>query len=163
MRRPDWAGHPLGAHGWTAGKKAVSAYLIRSRPSGRKINSRACCYCRAGGRAVTGAQHNIYTAGWTHIHMTLAHIYLHMKGEQTLRRVRIHTHRGETGWTNDKGRLDPHLQSMVSLKLTRQQNQQVALLCLVVRGYITRCFLSPAPCLLSACEGISGSTICLFR
>lgn len=44
----------------------MSAYLIRSRPSGRKINSLACCYCRAGGRVVTRAQHNIYTIGLTH-------------------------------------------------------------------------------------------------
>lgn len=43
--------------------EAASAYLIRSRPSGKKINRRACCYCRARGRAATRAQHNIYTAG----------------------------------------------------------------------------------------------------
>lgn len=62
------AGRPLGARGWTAGSEAASAYLIRSRPSGRKINSRACCYCRARGRAVTRAQHSVYTAVHTHTH-----------------------------------------------------------------------------------------------
>lgn len=51
----------------------MSAYLIRSRPSGRKINSRACCYWRVRGRAVTRAQHNIYTLGPTHTQtLTLA-------------------------------------------------------------------------------------------
>lgn len=77
VRQPGgkWVGDPLGAHGWTAGSEAVSAYLMRIRPSGRKINSQACCYCRARGRAATRAQHNIYTAGQTHIHkdtLTLA-------------------------------------------------------------------------------------------
>lgn len=43
--------------------RQLSAYLIRSRPSGRKINSLARCYCSAGGRAATRAQHNIYTVG----------------------------------------------------------------------------------------------------
>lgn len=69
----EWAAFPLGVRGWTAGKEAVSAYLIRSRPSGRKINSRACCYCGASGRAFTRAQHNIYTAGETYTH-SAAHL-----------------------------------------------------------------------------------------
>lgn len=54
----------VGQRAW----EAVSAYLIRSRPSGRKINSRARCYCTARGRAATRAQHNIYTAGPAHSH-----------------------------------------------------------------------------------------------
>lgn len=48
--------------GQRAGRQ-LFAYLIRSRPSGRKINSLARCYCSAGGRAATRAQHNIYTVG----------------------------------------------------------------------------------------------------
>lgn len=63
--RAEWAGHPGGARGRTAGCGAVSAYLIRSRPLGRKINSRACCYCGDRGRALTRAQHNIYSAAAT--------------------------------------------------------------------------------------------------
>lgn len=63
--RTGWAGHPGGARGRTAGRGAVSAYLIRSRPLGRKINSRACCYCGDRGRALTRAQHNIYSAAAT--------------------------------------------------------------------------------------------------
>lgn len=72
-----------------SGSEAVSAYLIRSRPSGRKINIWACCYCRARGRAVTRAQHNIYTAGLTHIHtLTLGSTYTctHSEGSRKLER-----------------------------------------------------------------------------
>lgn len=48
---------------------AASAYLIRSRPLRRKINSRACCYRGVRGRALTRAQHNIYSADTqTHTH-----------------------------------------------------------------------------------------------
>lgn len=77
----EWAGHPVGALAWTAGCGAVSAYLIRSRPLGRKINSRACCYCGIRGRALTRAQHNIYSDGATHTHThTWRHMYLHLFG-----------------------------------------------------------------------------------
>lgn len=57
-----WAGLPVAALGLDGRPgRQRSAYLIRSRPSGRKINSVALCYCSAGGRAATRAQHNIYT------------------------------------------------------------------------------------------------------
>lgn len=79
----------------------MSAYLIRSRPSGRKINSRACCYCRARGRAVTRAQHNIYTAGPTHIHtdtLALASTYTCSRlGPRTNTETCVHIHKQETG------------------------------------------------------------------
>lgn len=100
-------GYPLGERGWTAGSEAASAYLIRSRPSGRKINIRACCYCTARGRAVTRAQHNIYTAGPTHNHkdtLTLAATCTCtlFEDEQTLSCVHVHTQ--ETGVRMEKNK-----------------------------------------------------------
>lgn len=113
-----WEGYPLGACGWTAGLEAVSAYLIRSRPSGRKTNSRACYYCRARGRAVTRAQHNIYTAGLTHIHRhthtlnTCQHIYLHTfrdvykYTQETGARMKTIFEKHNFSWTNNRLSVD---------------------------------------------------------
>lgn len=103
--------------GQQAGRQ-LSAYLIRSRPSGRKINSLARCYCSAGGRAATRAQHNIYTVGPRRA-LVPASAYTccnAFRDAQTYTRRRTHssTHRSEAGVDVEKREL--HLQDQQRLR-----------------------------------------------
>lgn len=99
--RGEWAGYPLGVCGWTAGQEAASAYLIRSRPSGKKINSLGLLLLQSQRKSCYQSTTQ-YLHCWTdthphgHTHTPPAHIPAHIQG-RTNTGTCVHIHRGEAG------------------------------------------------------------------
>lgn len=136
-----------------SGCGAASAYLIRSRPLGRKINSRACCYRRIRGRAFTRAQHNIYSAGATHTYTHGSTCTCTCLGDKNTEMCeQIHSRRGESRcW----GETSSTTSFSCAINKTHPKEPAVCVLQPFLRLLLY--------CVGQSCQSIFGSSVCLFR